>query len=1159
MLVINEIMKRCLTFFAFFIAVFIIFKPSLATDISSCTQIDSPGTYYLTNDLYGSANAPCIIINASDVTLDCQGYTIYGPGDGWGIMTINETYSPGLRSNVVIKNCIIENFEVGIVMHADRSMIVNVSIDGKNIQNSYGIAVRHGPVSLIEVGVKGTDAGAHIVWANGVTVRRFWSISDRCLELSGINGLIISESSFNCYINLYIYGDPVNGIIYNNRFLSTGNTISIQGDHTLDFCTRTETHTCDSNILRGCRIGGNYWIDYSRNCRNDDRDSFCDYAYRIPGTNFIDCAPLAEPQPSLCAFLETNVTYMAPTDSKTINWYLGWNGGIAQPQFILVYAPQGFSVSFDTSRCDFRLTDASCTVKVQINTNNVNTGTYAVEIQVSSVDCWYRERITVNVVAQPCSGSVVLTLNPSHVNPGGQFTATISGLSNCGGTAYIKDYHGCWYGETLATCQVSDTGCSVTLTAPSSPGIYKYYACFDMNLDGSYTSGEYDYKNLNVTTGPIPGCFNVVQSGNYTLNTDVYMDSSGIVCFSIAAPNVVFDCQGHTIYGPGIGHAFFLAGGAENVEIKNCRIENFLVGIETLGSRRIRILNNFINSTGIGVVFRGEKIEILKSEIYGYTASVWISPNSTDIKVASNKIAGGVAFLIEKFVSDVEIYKNSIEVGISKILTGSKMDYLFLFRNGSTSEAIFYDNVVKGRPTRILYSLDGTTPNIKLNVPPRYGISITYNIKVGGNFWWRHSETCKDDNFDNFCDEPYEAEYGIKDEYPLARLRTFYACPLDLANLGFYVFSTEIDTPGEYRLGSDIESVTGTECFRIFVEPSPPYAWPSGAGRVNNVVFDCQGYSIKYNGSLYAFEVLSATNFTLKNCKIETTGNAKGTILYATYTNTVNMPTISLINNEIVSVPPILIATAPGECPLSEAPYMQDAKNDKINVYLYNNNLTSSTTALKIYCSLGEITKNNVTANKCMQIGNPSYFTGFGLVKAVKVYDNMFICDVNQPIVIDSNYPDTQYAWNIKPTEGVNILGGSKIGGNFWYNYSINCNDTSFDGFCDEAFVINAKNKDEYPLSITILSFVIPPIPTFPMLTPASVFFALSIGLSAALELAVRRIGSTPFGIVFAVSFISLLLLGAVTNILPGWILIALVAASAFLFGYIAVKMFGGG
>jgi hypothetical protein len=1154
MLITKKNMKKCLTVLIA-LALFI-FVPAFAQEISSCMYINSPGTYYLTQDITSSEGRDCLIVDSNDVYIDCQGHWIIGGGSGGfgGILVVSD------KTNVSAVNCTIVNFQWGISTGRSGYFYM-ISISGNNIADSRGFNIPYGAdwITIRHFTVEKTSIGISAINTNFLDIEYGWFDDNGIgIYLSGISQGTIYHTQFYPGNTRDIKVDSmygtVNMLIYDNWFYHTN--IEVSGSHNLQFTNYVSTHTCKRNILEGCAIGGNFWGDYSRNCVNNDRNSFCDYAYRIPGTNFDDYAPLAAPQPYLCANLETNVIYMQPTDSKTIVWNLNWDSYIIRPDFIVVSAPSGFSVSFDTSSCNFNAESSSCSAKINIATNGVNTGDYNLQVQVASGDCWYRETITVHVTSQACSGSVQLTLNPSSVNPGGTFQAIISGLSNCGGTAYIKDYQGCTFGQTLATCQVSGSGCSVSLTAPSNAGTYRYYACFDMNLDGQYTSGEYDYKDLTVTTGPTSACRPISTPGTFTLNYDVSANQD--VCFPIIVSNVVFDCQGHTIYGNGNTYGIFAS--QDGVTVKNCNIVDFKAPVLIKSGS---VVNNNLNGTFSALIVDGSNVEIYNNTLIGKTASIWLNPNASLVNIHDNSIYGYSAFVLVTDNYNVEIRRNKVEVALSKFYSGSPMNYLFYIRNGSKISVEFYDNVVEGKLPRVLYTEDGTTPNVKLSAsPPRDGVSITYNMKIGGNFWWGYSDTdsCQDTNFDNFCDQPYEVEYGIKDEYPLAPLSTFYACPLDIANSGFYIHNTDINEAGEYRIGADITTAQPS-CFDIYVEPSPPYAWFTGVGHVNSVVFDCQGHTITYNGTGSVFNVLSSTNFTLKNCKIQVVNpSAKEAILYATYTNTAEAPTISLINNEITSYVPALVATAPAECSLPEAPkdLVPEATNDKIKVYIYNNKITSSSTALKIYCALGEITKNNITANKCMQIGNPSYFTGFGAVKAVTVYDNMMMCDVNQPIVIDSSYPDTAYAWNVDPRAGVNILGGGRVGGNFWYNYSLNCNDTNYDGFCDQPFVINNNNKDLYPLSSYFLSINVPPVPTFPMLTPASVFFMLSLGISAGLEYAVRSSGSLPFGIVFGVSFLVMLLIGALTNILPAWVILVFEVAAALLAGYILIRFIGG-
>ena len=85
---------------------------------------------------------------------------------------------------------------------------------------------------------------------------------------------------------------------------------------------------------------------------------------------------------------------------------------------------------------------------------------------------------TSSTTINSCSGSVLLALSPSTANPSSAFTASVSGLSNCGGQAItIKDYQGCSSGTTLATFTSGTTGGSVSLDSPGGSGQYGYYAC----------------------------------------------------------------------------------------------------------------------------------------------------------------------------------------------------------------------------------------------------------------------------------------------------------------------------------------------------------------------------------------------------------------------------------------------------------------------------------------------------------------------------------------------------------------------------------------------------------------------------------------------------------------------------------------------------------
>jgi parallel beta-helix repeat protein len=72
--------------------------------------------------------------------------------------------------------------------------------------------------------------------------------------------------------------------------------------------------------------------------------------------------------------------------------------------------------------------------------------------------------------------------------------------------------------------------------------------------------------------------------------------------------------------------------------------------------------------------------------------------------------------------------------------------------------------------------------------------------------------------------------------------------------------------------------------------------------------------------------------------------------------------------------------------------------------------------------------------------------------------------------------------WNLQPQQGTNIVGGSSIAGNAWYDlngggYSETAPDANNDGIVDSPFTINAENIDYYPLA-TVKASLPAPVPS---------------------------------------------------------------------------------
>jgi len=93
--------------------------------VSSCILIDSPGTYTLNQDITGApfdhslGGKTCVLITASDVTFDCNGFTIDGGGlPGSGI------FLDGPVSNVIVRNCQVNGYRKNVYIYRSSGNII---------------------------------------------------------------------------------------------------------------------------------------------------------------------------------------------------------------------------------------------------------------------------------------------------------------------------------------------------------------------------------------------------------------------------------------------------------------------------------------------------------------------------------------------------------------------------------------------------------------------------------------------------------------------------------------------------------------------------------------------------------------------------------------------------------------------------------------------------------------------------------------------------------------------------------------------------------------------------------------------------------------------------------------------------------------------------
>jgi parallel beta-helix repeat protein len=285
--------------------------PPPTINISDCSVLNQAGkTYYLTADITNNTANPCMDIQASNITLDCQGHILDGIDQS--IDGIEQLSNLGL-SNVTITNCNIIDFNEGIYFN----YMGNINISYTN-------------VSFCNTGIdfdfnENNTISNSVINSNSIYGFYFENSSNNTIHSNIINdnseGFELQSSSDN--------------LIFNNIL---NNTVNIVLD-TNDMNNWNTTQQSGTRIFSaGTDIGGNYYTDatstgYSDTCVDVNTDGFCDLPYDVEalssciigvtcGSN-VDYLPLSDKysgaptgiEISDCSVLDQpNTTYLLTAD-----------------------------------------------------------------------------------------------------------------------------------------------------------------------------------------------------------------------------------------------------------------------------------------------------------------------------------------------------------------------------------------------------------------------------------------------------------------------------------------------------------------------------------------------------------------------------------------------------------------------------------------------------------------------------------------------------------------------------------------------------------------------------------------------------------------------------------------------------------------------------
>ncbi len=274
---------------------------TVAGNISSCTNISSPGEYILNENITNSPDKTCINISSSNVIFDGANYTITGIGASGtaGVLAYNPAMS---LTNITVKNLGIGKWNFGIFYN-------NVT-DG-TIDNN--IVAANNTVAPFQ-GIHLTSSSNNTLSSNVIGLSRFGLVLQTSNNNSLFNnialdngyGMLLLDSNNSNITGNWAVSNVLGGIgllnssnnsIYNNNFNNINNSVFVGTIYSNNWNT---TKIAGTNIVNGSNLGGNYWANpdgtgFSQTCQDADGNGICDSAFILPdtpGNSNVDYLPL---------------------------------------------------------------------------------------------------------------------------------------------------------------------------------------------------------------------------------------------------------------------------------------------------------------------------------------------------------------------------------------------------------------------------------------------------------------------------------------------------------------------------------------------------------------------------------------------------------------------------------------------------------------------------------------------------------------------------------------------------------------------------------------------------------------------------------------------------------------------------------------------------
>lgn len=212
-------------------------NPDIADDgeILSCTTITEPGEYYLGSDLQGSSNDACITVahNASTVTINGNGHTLQGPGEGSiHAIKVDPSYNAG---RVEIHDITISGWDHAIEHSDGKLSFYEATVTGNSIgynanvmdggdiwsvefRNNEGTAINTGTIMSLSLrNVQATNNGAGLAMIDGGSVR----VMNSEFNNNENFGISVGHSMNASFTNVQVSGNGGPGVGFSGSSMGT--------------------------------------------------------------------------------------------------------------------------------------------------------------------------------------------------------------------------------------------------------------------------------------------------------------------------------------------------------------------------------------------------------------------------------------------------------------------------------------------------------------------------------------------------------------------------------------------------------------------------------------------------------------------------------------------------------------------------------------------------------------------------------------------------------------------------------------------------------------------------------------------------------------------------------------------------------------------------